>query len=255
MIFIEGGIHAREWISPATVTFFINELLTSNNSRIQRIAQNYDWYIFPIFNPDGYDYSWKSNRLWRKTRSCSRRVYGICVCYGVDPNRNWNVSWTYTDNPCDDVYPGKVPFSEIETKSLSSYMSALNISLYLAFHAYGQILLYPYGFKSEEPTNNDDYLIITNVTIKALAEKFGTKYVGGTLYEAVGRSLGNSLDWNVVKNNVPLGFGYELRPEMTNTGINYFSFILPANQIVPTGLETTDSLVALVEEANSLGYL
>ena len=28
-IFIEGGIHAREWISPATVTFFIKELVTN----------------------------------------------------------------------------------------------------------------------------------------------------------------------------------------------------------------------------------
>ena len=28
-IFIEGGIHAREWISPATVTFIIRELVTN----------------------------------------------------------------------------------------------------------------------------------------------------------------------------------------------------------------------------------
>ena len=29
MVFIEGGIHAREWISPATVTFIIHELVTN----------------------------------------------------------------------------------------------------------------------------------------------------------------------------------------------------------------------------------
>lgn len=28
-VFIEGGIHAREWISPATVTYFIHELVTN----------------------------------------------------------------------------------------------------------------------------------------------------------------------------------------------------------------------------------
>ena len=33
VIFIEGGIHAREWISPATATFFIRELVTNPDYR------------------------------------------------------------------------------------------------------------------------------------------------------------------------------------------------------------------------------
>lgn len=28
-VFVEGGIHAREWISPATVTFILNQLIVS----------------------------------------------------------------------------------------------------------------------------------------------------------------------------------------------------------------------------------
>lgn len=53
-IFIEGGIHAREWISPATVTYLINEILTSTNANVRELADRHDWYIFPVFNPDGY---------------------------------------------------------------------------------------------------------------------------------------------------------------------------------------------------------
>ena len=56
-IFIEGGIHAREWISPATVTYLINEFLTSKNSLVRKLAESYDWYIVPTFNPDGYAYT------------------------------------------------------------------------------------------------------------------------------------------------------------------------------------------------------
>lgn len=56
-IFIEGGIHAREWISPATVMYILNELLTSNNTDVRALAERYDWYIFPSFNPDGYVYT------------------------------------------------------------------------------------------------------------------------------------------------------------------------------------------------------
>lgn len=56
-VFIEGGIHAREWISPATVTYIINEVLTSTNPRFRKIAESFDWYFFPSTNPDGYEYT------------------------------------------------------------------------------------------------------------------------------------------------------------------------------------------------------
>ena len=54
-IFLEGGIHAREWISPATVTFIIRELVT--NPAHAELLHMYDWIIVPITNPDGYEYS------------------------------------------------------------------------------------------------------------------------------------------------------------------------------------------------------
>lgn len=56
-VFIEGGIHAREWISPAVVTYVLNELILSEDPRVRYMAESYDWYIFPVFNPDGYEYT------------------------------------------------------------------------------------------------------------------------------------------------------------------------------------------------------
>lgn len=63
-VFIEGGIHAREWITPATVTYMINEFLTSNNTDIRQLAESNDWYIFPSFNPDGYVFTHKRVRIY-----------------------------------------------------------------------------------------------------------------------------------------------------------------------------------------------
>lgn len=87
-VFIEANIHAREWVTSATATYLLNELLTSTNPDIRRIAEDYDWYIFPVTNPDGYEYSHTSDRQWRKTRSVQN-----FLCRGADPNRNWGYNF------------------------------------------------------------------------------------------------------------------------------------------------------------------
>lgn len=56
-IYIDANIHAREWITSATVTWLLNELLTSEDARVRYIAENYDWFIVPVANPDGFVYT------------------------------------------------------------------------------------------------------------------------------------------------------------------------------------------------------
>lgn len=87
-VFLEGGIHAREWIAPATVTYILNQLLTSEDKDVREVAEAFDWYVFPSVNPDGYEYTFDHERLWRKTR----QPHGL-LCKGADPNRNWGYHW------------------------------------------------------------------------------------------------------------------------------------------------------------------
>ncbi|KOB64790.1 putative carboxypeptidase A-like protein, partial [Operophtera brumata] len=59
-VIIEGGIHAREWISPAFVTYMINRIVHSKKSpdkKLRTIANTYEWYFVPVVNPDGYEYT------------------------------------------------------------------------------------------------------------------------------------------------------------------------------------------------------
>lgn len=248
-IFIEGGIHAREWISPAVATYLLNTLLSSKNESIRNVAQNFDWYIFPTVNPDGYVYTHTSNRLWRKTR----KPYGG-NCFGADPNRNWDFHFGEhgaSKNPCSEIYPGPKAFSEIEMKSYADYLKSLKhkIHTFIAFHSYSQLLLFPYGHTSEKVNNYNDLMAIGNTAIKALAKRYNTKYEVGSIYETIYPASGNAIDYVYGVLSIPLSYTYELRPA------NFFyGFELPANQIIPTALETIDSIVAMLEHAKSLGY-
>lgn len=56
-VFIESNIHANEWITSATCTWFINELLSSDDKQVRDMAENHDWYIVPLLNVDGFVYS------------------------------------------------------------------------------------------------------------------------------------------------------------------------------------------------------
>lgn len=68
IIFIESTIHAREWITVATATFILNELLTSTDPEIKDLANNYDWVFVPVVNVDGYAYSHSSVRHLATTK-------------------------------------------------------------------------------------------------------------------------------------------------------------------------------------------
>lgn len=57
VIFIESTIHAREWITAATTTYILNELITSEDSDIKKLANHFDWVFVPVVNVDGYAYS------------------------------------------------------------------------------------------------------------------------------------------------------------------------------------------------------
>uniref|UniRef100_A0A023ES11 Zinc carboxypeptidase A 1 n=1 Tax=Aedes albopictus TaxID=7160 RepID=A0A023ES11_AEDAL len=249
-VFIEGGIHAREWISPATVAYILNELLTSTDPKVRNIAENYDWYMFPSVNPDGYVYTHKKDRLWRKTRTPYSGG-----CFGADPNRNWDFHWAEqgTSSRCQsETYGGPYAFSEVETKTLSEFVASLKgkIQAYISFHSYSQLLLFPYGHTHEHTPNHNDLDEIAKATVTSLAKRYGTKYNYGNIYDAIYPASGASVDWAYGTLDVKIAYTYELRP---GSG-SWNGFVLPPKQIVPTGEETLDSLVTLLEESQKRGY-
>lgn len=241
-IWIDGGIHSREWVSPATAMFILHRLVEFNWED-HEIINEFDWYILPLANPDGYEYTRHHDRLWRKTRSINPEMPG---CVGVDANRNFGYRWMEggsSSNPCSDIYAGPTSFSEPETRAIRDFLveNKDQLKVYLSIHAYSQMWMLPWGFSQERPENyNDMYEVALNATT-ALEKSYGTKYRIGSIPELLYVATGGSGDYALGAVGIPYSFSLELRD------LGRYGFILPREQIMPTANETYVGIKAMAQ--------
>lgn len=117
--------------------------MTSQDPVVRDLAENINWFILPVLNVDGFEYTHKSDRMWRKNRKPSSSL-----CVGTDLNRNFDYLWFTggaSNNPCSDTYAGSNSFSEPETEGINDFFGNVtefyNVTSYLSFHSYSQFLL------------------------------------------------------------------------------------------------------------------
>lgn len=63
-----------------------------------------------------------------------------------------------SSNPCAETYAGSAPFSDIETKSASEYIKTISdkFYVYISFHSFSQLLMFPYGHTKDHLENYDE---------------------------------------------------------------------------------------------------
>lgn len=237
-----GGIHAREWISPAVCMHLAHKLvdtfLQSETLFSEMLTDKIGVWIIPSINPDGYRYSWTNDRYWRKNR---RNNGG--GSYGVDLNRNFAKAWGgagSSGNPGSETYRGPSAFSEPETYGLRDFCQTLpNLKAMIDWHSYGQYILWPWSYTTT-PAPDDAWLrTIGNAMRDSMLAHGGATYEAGqgsvTLYIA----SGTSKDWFY---DVFRAASYTI--ELRDTG--QYGFVLPTNQITPTQDEAWWAFVAMV---------
>jgi len=231
-MWIDGGIHAREWISPAVTTFHMKELVENSENYPSDLLDKLDWYILPVHNPDGYEYTRTDNRMWRKNRTPNSGSQ----CMGTDMNRNYPYHWNdggSSSNPCSDTYMGKAGGSEPAVQNVMNYVSKIkdNIKFYQSLHSYSQLILMPWGFTYEHCPDYDKMLDLGNRGNEALHATHSKNYDVGSIPGLLYIASGNAVDYAKGELEVPYVYTIELR----DTGA--YGFLLPPEQITPCAEE------------------
>jgi hypothetical protein len=147
--------HAREWISLEVnrrlLHYFIDGWRANNRETRRLLRRTELWFVIAA-NPDGYQYSFDVERLWRKNLRDNNGDGQITVGDGVDPNRNFAEHWGYDNEgsspyPADETYRGPSAGSEPETRALGGLIDRIRPKFQSNLHSFGEWLLTPQGWQ------------------------------------------------------------------------------------------------------------
>ncbi|XP_044523384.1 carboxypeptidase B2 isoform X2 [Gracilinanus agilis] len=197
-IWIDCGIHAREWVAPAFCLWFI-----------------------------GY------NRMWRKNRS---RHEGN-PCFGTDLNRNFaSKYWCEigaSNSSCRETYCGPYPESEPEVKAVANFLrrNLDHIKGYISMHSYSQMVLFPYSYTTSKSKDHEELSLVAIQAVEAIRRvNENTYYIHGPGAQTIYLAPGGSDDWAY-----DLGIKYSFTIELRDKG--QYGFLLPERFIRPTVTE------------------
>jgi hypothetical protein len=148
--------HAREWISPETNYRLLKYMLeqhASGNQEIRELLRTREVWFVLVINPDGYQYTFTNERLWRKNLRDNNGDGQIGPGDGVDLNRNWpGEKWGYDNEGSSpdrfsETYRGTGPASEPETKALVDLQNRIDFKFMIDYHSVVPVILYPIGFQ------------------------------------------------------------------------------------------------------------
>lgn len=185
--------HAREPASLQQLIFYMWYLLEnySQDDTIKEIVDNTEMYFVPCVNPDGYIHNENTDPegggMWRKNRYNNHGVDNNRNYSYIDDNGNevWNTSGT-SNNQNGSTYAGDGPFSEAENKAIRYFVENHNFIIALNNHTYSNLLLYPYGYDYNQPTEDND--IFEFISEELVSENGYDNIISADLYPAAGDS-------------------------------------------------------------------
>jgi hypothetical protein len=185
-VLFNGMHHSREIMTPEVTTDIVTYLTSkyATDQKVKSWVDNNEIWVLPMFNVDGNLKVWNGSSMWRKN---------VRGGYGVDINRNYPTNW----NACNgssgwrtsQTYRGSEAASEPETKVMMSFVSKIKPVFNISYHAYSQLVIYPYGCRGQRTANKD--------VVEKIGKELGTKldYTPGTSWETLYSVDGSDIDW------------------------------------------------------------
>jgi len=228
-----GNLHARELMA-VEMPLLMAQYLTDNygsDATVTDYVDNREIWILPMLNPDGHAYVENNHSgSWWTWWRLNRRVNSD-LSVGVDLNRNFGYEWGY-DNigsspvPGSETYRGPAAFSEPETAALRDFVDSHHFTLWLSYHSYGELLLYPWGYLYGYTPDHAVYEELGNRLTAANGYLPGNPAMG-----AIYVANGDSDDWGY-GDQVAKGKVFAFTPEVNNSSEGGFG--PPDSLIAPT---------------------
>ncbi|GAA4723664.1 M14 family metallopeptidase [Nocardioides endophyticus] len=172
--------HAREWISTEVNRRLMNNYIDkwrAHDKKVRKLLKTTELWFVLVANPDGYQYTFDHERLWRKNLRDNNGDGQTQIGDGVDPNRNFPNHWGYDEEGSSSIqssetYRGPAPLSEPETKAMVGLLDRIGFAFQVNYHSAGQWLLYAEGWQTGTPTADDPiyYAMSGNLDAPAIAD-------------------------------------------------------------------------------------
>ena len=202
--------HAREWIASEIdrrLMYHYIERLGGNDKAIKKLLKATELWFVPIMNPDGYQYTFTNERLWRKNLRDNDGDGQTTNADGVDPNRNYPEHFKYDEEGSSKIqssqtYRGPGPASEAETQAIMGLSERVGFEFNVNYHSNGRWLLYPEGWQTNSPTADDPiYFALSGNLDRPAIEGFHPGLSSDVLYVTNGEAndflhkRGGALAW------------------------------------------------------------
>ncbi|HEX6699119.1 MAG TPA: M14 family zinc carboxypeptidase [Gaiellaceae bacterium] len=213
--------HAREWISTEVdrrlLHYFVDNY--GKDAHVTNLVDTRELWFLPVANPDGYQYTFDAERLWRKNLHDNNGDGQITGGDGVDPNRNFPEHWNYDDEgsstaTSSETYRGTAARSEPETQAYAGLLDRIKPKVLINYHSYGPLILYTFGWQLQTPTADDPiYLALSGTDAKPAIDGFDPG-VGADLYTTNGETtdyahaVDKTLAWTVELEEGAPGAGF-----------------------------------------------